>query len=102
MNYNEKYPRRSRYLSGSDLGGEVVVAVIEKVEMEQMRHPRDPKRTVERPVMFFKGHGKGLILTQDADDSDDEQEQTPACRQLIAIYGPHDDQWPGKTVELFP
>lgn len=101
MNFDEQFPRRTHYLYGADLDGKNVTATIEKVEFEEMRHPRDKKAMVKRAVLYFVDHAKGLILTQDADD-DDGQEQTPACRQLIAVHGPRSENWSGKMVELYP
>lgn len=100
MNYNETYPRRSRYLKGTDLEGTPHTVIIEGVKFEQMRVPDNPKETVERPVLYFCDHSKGIVLTEDADDG--EQTQTKFCRQLVEILGPEDSAWPGKTVELYP
>lgn len=90
MKVDEMFP--TRFLTGFDLGGRVVMVTIAAIKPEEMRDPRTFE-DVTRFVVYFKGSktGKGLILNK------------TVARQIAAIL--KDDEtnnWIGKQIALFP
>lgn len=86
MKISELYPKR--YATGEDLKGPYTLTV-RSVMMEEM-HPQPGSPAVEKPVMYFEGAQKGIILS-------------PAlARQIAAILGDETEDWKGKRITLYP
>lgn len=81
-NINDVFP--SRYVQASDLQGRDHDLTIERFEMEQMADGETC------PVIYFKGHGKGLVLNK------------TNGRTIAGLYGPNTDHWLGRPITLFP
>jgi len=57
MNVNDAFP--SRYLKAADLGGREVTVTIERVELQDVGRSKE-----RRPIVYFTGKRKGLILNR--------------------------------------
>ncbi len=81
----EIYP--SKYLSAADLGNHEVAATISRVEMDEFE---DNGRKVEKPVVYFEGHSKGLVANKTNSTS------------IADITGQDNtDNWPGARICLY-
>lgn len=78
----------SRYLSGDDLDGDVVVT-IDRVVLESFRDPRTRVET-RKPVMYFQRAKRGLIVNR------------TNWRAVADLYGDESDHWAGKRIVLAP
>lgn len=73
----------SKFLKASDLQGREAPVQIREVKLENIRGNKTP-------VLYFERKTKGLILNK-----------TNAAA-IAAIYGAETDDWPGKSLILFP
>ena len=78
----------SKYLRGVDLNGRIFNLAIDRVELHNIRNNKT-NQTEKKPVLFFRGAGKGLIVS------------APVARQIATLHGSETDNWPGKRVALF-
>ncbi len=76
----------SKYLKAADLQGRRVFLQINIVQEENIGRDDKPEN---KPVMYFMGKEKGLVLNKTNAD------------QLAAMYGDESDAWQGKTIELY-
>ena len=79
--YNDYFP--GRFMTASDLDGDLPV-IIERIEKETFQ---DDGKT--KPVVFFRGHEKGLVLNK------------TNFKSIAEIAGEDDADWPGKPIVLF-
>ena len=101
LNANEPYPEDepmrtsdafpSKFLSASDLKGRSAVVTIDRYEMDTMRDGR------QKPVLYFKGKVKGLVLNKTNANNIGKSDQTFQCG-----LGEEMDNWLGQQIELFP
>lgn len=83
MNVNDAFP--SKYLKASDLGTAAPVVTISHVEMEKIGRENDRK-----PVVFFEGKEKGLVLNK------------TNSRRITELLGTSEtDEWVGGKVRIF-
>lgn len=77
-----------KYVGSWDLEGHPSVSVtIGKVELEEMRSPKGS--TVKKPVLYFIGSAKGLVLN------------TTNATIIANTHGNNTDAWPGKKLIMF-
>ena len=79
-----------RYLAGEDLGGQDAVVVIRRVEVEEMGRLDKKGETTQKPVVYFSGVDKGLVLNK-----------TNAV-SIAKMYGDVIEGWYGQAVTLYP
>jgi hypothetical protein len=72
----------SKYLRGEDVPAPTLF-VMGQVIMEAVQGEA-------KPVVYFHGHDKGLILNPTNN------------KKLIEMYGPESNAWTGKSIVLFP
>lgn len=82
MNIKQAFP--SKFLKAEDLRGQSITLTIDRVESTEI----DDDKT--KPVVFFKGRKKGLLLNK-----------TNAFT-IAERHGDETDQWPGKQITVFP
>lgn len=83
MNINDAFP--SNYLKASDLGEVQPVCTIDRVEIEAVGRDKEMK-----PVLYFKGKQKGLVLNK------------TNSKKIAEISGsPDTDDWGGVAVKLY-
>ena len=80
MNIDSAFP--STYLKASDLGGKTPRVVMSHIKMEDLGGDH-------KPVLYFKGHEKGLVLNRTNSNN------------IAATYGTETDNWPGKEIWLY-
>jgi hypothetical protein len=86
MNITTAFP--SEYVSHADLDGRDVALKIKKVEMREVGQGKDKTK---KPIVYFQGTKKGLLLNK-----------TNAA-SIVEITGSKDtDDWKGKTIVLYP
>lgn len=83
MNINDAFP--SNYLKASDLGDVQPVVVIDRVEIEPVGRDKEMK-----PIVFFKGKQKGLVLNK-----------TNSKKIAEIASSPDTDDWAGISVKLY-
>lgn len=81
MRASEAYP--SKYLKAGDLRGNNVKVVIDRVVMEDIGDS-------EKPVIFFVGKEKGLVLNK------------TNANNIVILYGDEMDDWSAREIVLFP
>jgi len=81
VNINDLFP--SKYVKASDLKGRDVEVTIRTVEVEKIDED-------ERPVLYFQGMDKGLVLNRTNANS------------IAKLHGGEVSKWAGKTITLFP
>jgi hypothetical protein len=86
MKRDDLFP--SKYLKASDLNGKPAVVQIEDAAVEPLK-TLDGK-TNEKLVLTLKGYRKAFVLNVTNFDA------------IAAIHGDETDEWPGKTIELYP
>ena len=87
MNIDEVYP--SKYLRGGDLAGHAVPVTIESVALESF-YDSELKETVKKPVVYFQGKQKGVVLGK------------TLAFQFAEVLKSHDtEDWKGKQVMIF-
>lgn len=74
---------KSKYLRADDLKGRAIKAEIESVTLEEMADDKE-----EKPVIYFKGKDRGLVLNRTNN------------AMLVSRFGDESDQWKGHTVQL--
>ena len=79
-----------RYLAGEDLGGQDAVVVIRRVEVEEMGRLDKKGETTQKPVLYFNGVDKGLVLNK-----------TNAV-SIAKMYGDVVEKWYGQPISLYP
>lgn len=78
-----------RFIGSWDLEGKGDVTVtIERVEMEAMHRP-DSEDAENRPVLFFNGAKKGMVLNK------------TNAKTIAKLHGPDTDDWVGKKITLY-
>lgn len=85
MKLNTLFP--AKYATGSDLLKPANLTIA-RVVMEDM-HPAPGAPAVSKPVIYFSGATKGIILTR------------PLAYQIAEIHGDDTDQWTGKRIQLY-
>ena len=84
MNIHKLFP--SRWVGSADLDGKAVTVTIKAMTIENVGQP--PKDE-EKPVLWFKGTEKGLILNK------------TNAMLVASMYGPETDHWMGKKIVLY-
>ena len=84
MNIDTSFP--SKYLKAADLQGRNIAVQISGVQMEDVGSDDKPER---KPVVYFSGAKKGLVLNK-----------TNALT-ISEVFGPETDNWLGVKVQLF-
>lgn len=84
MKMNDLFP--SKYLKTGDVSGKGETYTIEKLEVEKFKDKEGDEAT--KPVLYFKGEKKGLVLNK-----------TNAAR-LSEKFGDESDGWAGKKIVL--
>lgn len=87
MKLNDAF--ESKYMSVSDLDGENLIVTIKSIEMETLKG-RDGKPDDEKPVLFFKGLQKGMVVNK-----------TNWKAITKATNEEDSDDWIGKSIELY-
>lgn len=87
MKISEIFPRK--YATGEDLKGQPYTLTVRTVQMEEM-HPQPGAPAEEKPVIYFAGTQKGIILSP------------TLARQIQAILGDETNEWTGKRITLYP
>lgn len=82
MKISTLYP--SKWLTADDLGDRDWSLKIDRLALEEMGHPPE-----EKPVLYFVGAHKGLILNR------------TNGKAIAGIWGDEADNWPGKPVTLY-
>lgn len=85
MKIGQAFP--SKYLKASDLGTKRHKVKISKVELADVSG--DVEVPEEKPILFFEGKGKGLVLNRTNAGTIEE------------AYGDETDAWAGKEIEIF-
>lgn len=80
MNINKLF--KSNYLKAADLEEDLTTMVIDRVEVAEFD-------TGEKPVLYFEGEDRGLVLNK------------TNTRAIGTAYGYETDSWVGKRVILF-
>lgn len=82
MNVNDAFP--SKTLKASDLDGNQVTVTIARVDIEKMGSDT-------KPVVYFKGKDKGLVLNK------------TNAKRIVEITGSGEtDDWKGHAIILYP
>lgn len=85
MNVNDAFP--SKTLKASDLGNNLVTVRISHVEVEAMGRGKDAET---KPVVYFEGKSKGLVLNK------------TNAKRIVEITGsPDTDHWKGHAITLY-
>lgn len=85
MNVNDAFP--SKTLKASDLGNNLVTVTISHVEVEAMGRGKDAET---KPVVYFAGKSKGLVLNK------------TNAKRIVEITGsPDTDHWKGHAITLY-
>ncbi len=74
----------SKYLKASDLMGRRVTVIMTEVRTEEVGRDKEL-----RPVLFFKGKDKGIVLNK------------TNAKKISEAYGPETDVWFGQPIILF-
>ena len=80
MDINQEFP--SNYLRATDLQGKTLLCIIGRVE-------RGEESIQGKPVMYFDGKEKGMVLNK------------TNAMLLAEVYGPETNGWIGKEVQLY-
>lgn len=83
MKVDEAFP--SKYLTAADLCNSTVTVVIETMIMEEVQKGEDKK-----PVVYFRGKNKGLVLNK------------TNANTIADMHGQEMDTWGGKSISLWP
>jgi len=87
MKVSDLYP--TKYLKGSDLAGHAVTVQIESILLESF-YDQEAKESIQKPVLYFTGKEKGLVLNKSL------------AYSIAEILGSEDmDLWKGKKFVLF-
>ncbi len=74
----------SKYLKASDLMGRRVTVIMTEVRTEEVGRDKEL-----RPVLFFKGKDKGIVLNK------------TNAKKISDAFGPETDDWFGQSIILF-
>ena len=81
----------NEFLYAYDLDGKDVTVCIERVKQGEIDSHRKGEKPTKKPVLYFKGKEKGLMLC------------ITNTRSIIALYGTDKAaEWAGKWITLFP
>jgi len=83
VHYKTLFP--SKYVAASDLRDQAVSVVTERLTVEEM--PGDGEK---RPVLYFRGQHKGLVVN------------VTNAKRLAKMFGTDTDAWLGKEITLYP
>lgn len=83
MDINKAFP--SKYLKASDLGDAQPIVTIDHVAMEEVGKDKE-----ERPVVYFTGKEKGLILNK-----------TNANKIVQLLHSAVTEEWEGQRIRLY-
>lgn len=86
MNINSAF--KSNYLKHTDLAGKRVIVTMERVEIETVGQGQEAE---EKPVLYFKGHDRGLVLNK-----------TNAYSISEIVGSEETDEWAGHRIVLHP
>jgi hypothetical protein len=81
MKISSAFP--SKYLKAADLQSRTIKLAIDRVQVEDLGDE-------EKPILYFKGKSKGLVLNKTNSDV------------LAATLGDETEEWAGKEIELYP
>lgn len=82
-NIHDAFP--SAYLKASDLKGTQPVVTMDRVEYEEVGQKKDRK-----PILYFVGKTKGLVLNK------------TNCNRIVELTGtPITEEWQGQQIQLF-
>ena len=87
MNINDLFP--SKYLDAADLGDQEFPVTIRSVVVEQIPKPQKKNEFEAKPVLYFLGAAKGLVLSK------------VNAKTIGTLYGPNTDQWLGQRITLY-
>lgn len=85
MNVDTMFP--SKYIGAADLQGRSHVVTMANVVMEEIKSRQG---TQNKPVLYFQGKEKGLVLNMTNANS------------IAELYGKDTDNWRGQAIELYP
>jgi hypothetical protein len=85
MDIDQSFP--SKYLKADDLQGREVEVTIDSVELNKMGSADDAP---EKPVVFFEGKEKGLVLNK------------TNSAVIKEAYGRLTEEWAGQPLILYP
>lgn len=87
MKVSDLYP--SKYLRASDLAGHTVAVTIQHIVLEPF-YDQASKDTIKKPVLYFEGKQKGLVLSKSL------------AYKIAELLGTEEmDQWKGKEIVIF-
>jgi len=86
MNISNCFP--SNYIAAEDLQGRDVDVQIADCRMEPIKQDSGPDK--EKPVLYFNGHGRGLVLN------------VTNAQAIASLYGDETDAWRGQWITLYP
>lgn len=81
MRISNAFP--SKFLKSSDLMGRSVRVIMDRIEMESLGEDK-------RPVIYFRGKEKGLVLNK------------TNANTIAEMWGDDTDHWQGKEITLRP
>ncbi len=84
MRLSDLFP--SKYLKATDLGDRQAPVIIEHILIEDIE---GDEKTVRKPVLYFKGKDKGLVLN------------VTNANAIAAVYGEETDDWMGQQIILY-
>jgi len=77
----------SKYIKAADLAGKTHTLTVARVQMEDVGSPDSPE---EKPVLYFVGKAKGVVLNK------------TNATAVAHRYGDDTDDWTNKPVEVYP
>ncbi len=86
MKFDDMFP--GKFLKAADLNGNPVKATIERVELQDVAG--QGKEHDYKPVLFFQGKQKGLVLNK------------TNAQAIVGAYGEDTEAWRGKELEIYP
>jgi hypothetical protein len=86
MNVKAMFP--SNYIAHEDLQSQDVPVQIAGCRMEPLKQDNGPDR--EKPVLYFVGHQRGLVLNQ------------VNAMTISSLYGDETEAWRGRWITLYP
>lgn len=85
MRIGEAFP--SKYLKAQDIpAAQMIPVIIDRIEIDNVGTEEKPEH---KPVMFFKGKQKGLVLNK------------TNAEAISVVYGDETDSWIGRSISLF-
>lgn len=74
------------FVKAEDLRGQNVRVIIDRVELKEVN---DNGKMVTKPVLYFRGKGRGLVLNK------------TNCNTIVELYGEETDDWTGQEIVLY-